>query len=282
MFKVLIYRGTTNLGDAIQTLALCRLLGCECTGIYRDEEFPPTLDGLPLVVNGWLGYGTAPKPRENCVFAGVHLGMNEGHYLEWLARTDGIVGVRDPYTKVLLRKSGIQAMMIGCATLTLPRYDGLRQGRLSVDVGPLPGTEYLTNRIDALDWSAQWRLAVDRLQQLRQAEVVYTNRLHVILPCLAFGTPVVCPSQDFDGIRSKNRFTLLTSLGFRCDREVTTDVAGMAQGYRHFLERALCRSLTPVDQAIMPTEAPIKCGVSQHATEIQAPHPMSAGSLPCQ
>src|ERR1700677_1178746 len=103
MFRVLIYRGTANLGDAIQTVALCRLLGSQCAGIYRDEAFPREMADRPFIVNGWLGYGVTPKPLDNCVFAGVHLGQHEEHYLEWL-RGGSVVGARDPYTQRLLAK----------------------------------------------------------------------------------------------------------------------------------------------------------------------------------
>jgi hypothetical protein len=55
-------------------------------------------------------------------------------------------------------------------------------------------------------------LAVQRLQQLRTAELAYTNRLHVILPCLAFGIPVVFNLADLNSVFSKERLTILASL----------------------------------------------------------------------
>jgi hypothetical protein len=70
-----------------------------------------------------------------------------------------------------------------------------------------------------------------------------------------------------------HRWHDISSLGFRFDREITTDVAGMAHRYRNFLERKLRQALKPVEQAIMPTEAPIKSVVSQHAPEVQGVAP---------
>ena len=52
-----------------------------------------------------------------------------------------------------------------------------------------------------MSWQEQWAGAMKCLDLYRKARAVYTSRLHVILPCLAFGTPVV-----FTGDR---RFSLL-------------------------------------------------------------------------
>jgi len=252
MLKVFVYRGTRNLGDAIQTYALCRLLGTQCAGVYRDEPFPDIAGNLPLVVNGWLGWGTDPKPSENCIFAGVHLAKNRAHYIDWLRRTGALIGARDPFTQKLLALRGVRSTFVGCTTLTLPRYDGPRSGRYSVDARPYPGVVSLSNWIEDLDWTAQWNLAMERIEQLRRAEVVYTNRLHVILPCLAFGTPVVFPKRELLHTRGFGRLSLLWALRFRFDREFVTDVSEAALRYRSFLEQELGKTLTPSNQVLMP------------------------------
>jgi hypothetical protein len=68
--RVLIYRGTENLGDAIQTVALSRLLDGDLLGVYRDEAGASVDDEVPFVVNGWLGDHVTVDDR-NCLFAGV-------------------------------------------------------------------------------------------------------------------------------------------------------------------------------------------------------------------
>ena len=56
--------------------------------------------------------------------------------------------------------------LIGCATLTLPRYGGFRSGELRVDDG---SREAVTNVIPReMSWPDQWRLACDRLEQLKR------------------------------------------------------------------------------------------------------------------
>ena len=79
-FYVFRYEDSGNLGDAIQTYALCRLLGGSCVGIDRDREMPPDLDRrVPLAANGWLGYRAHQEPT-NVLFAGVHLARHENPF----------------------------------------------------------------------------------------------------------------------------------------------------------------------------------------------------------
>jgi hypothetical protein len=252
-YRVFIYRGTGNLGDAIQTYALCRLLGTSCLGIYRDEPFPEKWNQLTLVANGWLGW-RPPDVSGSSVFAGVHLGHNEGEYLRWIAKTGHTVGARDPYSASLLQRCRIPSVFIGCATLTLERHNGPRSGRYSIDVGPYEDTSLLTNEIPNLTWPQQWGAAIERLDLLRQAELVYTNRLHVALPCLAFGTPVVFPLKDFTRVGDKQRLTVLNELPFVYNEPVVADVSEIASRYIQFLANHL--TLRPTsDHPLMPTPA---------------------------
>lgn len=185
----------------MQTAALVRLLGSRCFGIYRDDRFPAVRTDLPLVVNGWLGY-RPPDPATAAVFAGVHVGRHHALFAPWLSNSPQPVGVRDPYTAGLLRGS-VAVEMIGCATLTFERYRGLRRGRYSIDVKREPATRPLTQTIDVLNWKDEWKLAVRRQETLRRAEIVYTSRLHVVLPCLAFGTPVVFRGEALIKFKAK-------------------------------------------------------------------------------
>src|SRR5438105_15569808 len=80
--RVLVYERTTNIGDAIQTVAMARLLGGTCAGVFRDSPIPDVYSDVPFVVNGWIGWGT-PAEGRNCVFAGVHLGNREPEHIRW-------------------------------------------------------------------------------------------------------------------------------------------------------------------------------------------------------
>jgi hypothetical protein len=112
-----------------------------------------------------------------------------------------------------------------------------------------------------MTWEEQWIRSAQRLDLLRRAEIVYTKRLHVILPCLAFGTPVLFPSRALSGSSHKARFTLLWELGFQLDREVVLDVSHVADRYKTFLMERLGCELTPCDDPSLPIEDSIHAGV---------------------
>lgn len=240
MYGVFAYKNTGNLGDAIQTIALSKLLPDKCFGAYRDTPLPALNEDMSFIANGWLGKCTLQRDV-NCVFAGVHVSSSE---LDWIGRMRDSklpIGVRDPYTASLLKACNVPHVLVGCATLTFEHYTGPRKGRYSIDVKERPGTDFLTNDIGGASWTDQWMLAVQRLQLLRTAELVYTNRLHVILPCLAFGTPVVFNLADLNSVSAKERLTILPNLGFVFDEEVILDVSSFADSYRAFLSDMLCR-----------------------------------------
>lgn len=249
--RLLVYGDCGNIGDAIQTVAMARLLGGASAGVWRDAPMPTQYADVPFVVNGWLGKGT-PVDDPNCLFAGVHLGYREPHYIRWIRESRFPVGARDEHTRGLLAANGIASELIGCATLTLPRYSGPRRGRYSIDVETVPGTQFETSIIPNLTWAEQWDLAVHRLEQLRRAELVYTRRLHVVLPCLAFGTPVVFPLTAYQDLFDKSRLGLLHTVGMTYDEPVELDVAPFADRFTQFLSSALGRSIEPVDDPAMP------------------------------
>lgn len=249
MYRVFIYRRTGNLGDAFQTVALARLLG-RCQGVYRDETIPETGSQYPLIANGWLGY-RPPDLETDAIFAGVHIARHHAQFAEWMRYRGRMVGARDPATASILRGTA-PTEMVGCATLTFDRYRGPRKGRYSIDVRPVPGTTVLTQSIGDLTWQQQWNLAVRQLQILRRAELIYTSRLHVILPCLAFGTPVVFPLSSLDHIDGRERLSLLDQLPFAFGQPVTADVSGMSHRFIAHVERNLTTRRLPMKKVVMP------------------------------
>ena len=59
-YRVLIYKESQNLGDAVQTIAMSRLLDAELLGVYRDEAHRPVHRDVTFVVNGFLS-NNAPR-----------------------------------------------------------------------------------------------------------------------------------------------------------------------------------------------------------------------------
>jgi hypothetical protein len=241
-FYIRHYMGTFNLGDAIQTLALSRLLPGSLLAWPGDQAANPA---IPFVVNGWLGRRPVPTCKPAAV-AGVFLsGGLADAYGSWLAGSGSFpIGARDPWTVGALLKSTMNVDLVGCATLTLPRYRGNRSGTVRID-----GSDRDQQYIDgAMPWEEQWERAVARIDELRKAAVVYTGRLHVALPCLAMGTPVCYTPTQAEG---SQRFSLLNAIGVPRGEVVSIDVSAWADRYKRFLSARLGIDIDEHD-AVMP------------------------------
>ena len=241
-FSCLTYR-TRNIGDIIQTIALSRLLPPMAAVFRHQLESAPT-DRL-FVVNGFLERDRPPLHGATCLFAGISGPyMRKPLYLDWLRRSPWPVGARDPVTASRLSLAGIPNHLSGCATLTLPRYNGPRQGIVSVDFNG-PGTRLHHHIPRTLSLQEQWALADLLLTKYRTAEAVYTSRLHVALPCLAFGTPVFIASPEVRGF--PERFSLIKEMGIPFDQLVSRDISAHANHYIQFLESHLGQPIIPSD-----------------------------------
>lgn len=210
---MLAYRRTENLGDAMQTVALARLLGdVKLRGVYRDNLASARPD-IPFLVNGWIGESPdevrlaatgsvlPPEPLpHSTLFCSISLSAKAGKRLRaWIKRTPRWVGSRDPYTQMALQKDRIPTEYVGCPTMAFTVFLKPRKGTYAIDAGAVnPAATRLTQHIPMnMTWREQWQAALARLDLLRKAELVYTGRLHVLLPCLAFRTPVIwCPMES--------------------------------------------------------------------------------------
>ena len=127
-------------------------------------------------------------------------------------RSWGPVGCRDEFTAEELNKRGIEAYFSGCVTLTLPpqpRTEDAGSYVCLVDVVPgvekkvrelLKGTglrivkcTHKTTMTEStfVDYETRKKELIRLLTLYQNARCVVTRRLHVSLPCLAMGTPVL-------------------------------------------------------------------------------------------
>lgn len=141
-------------------------------------------------------------------------------------KSSSMVGCRDTHTLNIMNKLGVEAYFSKCLTLSLnkDKYSDSelfnRNNILFVDVPP----EYnillenkirdiyndfkindLTHKIISTCKSSKDRfnLARQHLKYFCNAKLVITTRLHVALPCLAFGTPVIFLVNDEDNKNSR-------------------------------------------------------------------------------
>ena len=235
-----MYRKEGNLGNTVQTVGLSTVIG-PSRGIWYDSISNST-DEL-LICNGWFqsSYQKIDKGT-SAVFAGVHItdtaGYDSSDTVEWMRRSGMTIGARDPGTASYLSSLGIRAELVGCASLLLPRYDGPRSGDVYVDYTNMESqaTHFIPEDIS---WSQRWALATKALELYRTAKCVFTSRLHVALPCIAMGTPILInPNVD------RRRFSILDHLGVKYGKAVEVDSGRIKLTFLNFLGSQLGRTLT--------------------------------------
>ena len=221
----------------MQTLAAARCANVRVKMLDRDrlDRVWRFSGSYRTIMNGWYMYDPAawpPSPRIDPLFISFHLSNRVGRRskeklrarehllfgenLEYFRRHSQIrgIGVRDYSTLRAFNDAGIDAYFSGCLTLTLtPRNLGIRSETIiAVDLDP-EAIERLRQRsavpVSELTHTIPRRMSVkSRMRRLNEllgiyetAAVVVTSRLHVALPCVALGTPVLFIHKNLDDPR---------------------------------------------------------------------------------
>lgn len=219
-----MWASTSNLGDDIQCIAAIEFLKLHSIHeyIFIDREKLKYYDGDPvhLIMNGWFIHDLDAFPPSNKItpiFISFHCAnpkLIESN-IEYFKKYEPI-GCRDITTVNLFEKNGIAAYFTGCLTLCFPKYNGMRTGKLLVDVNnkvsyipnvnvdlsKMKDFKVVTNQIPDINYKydIEYRLkhTYKLLELFKTAEYVITPRLHCALPCRAFGTPVKFIHPRFD------------------------------------------------------------------------------------
>jgi hypothetical protein len=224
--RIMVFKGTGNLGDTIQAVALSRLLGA-ASAIFRDQAEPNPQPSDMTVAAGVVGHRSAFDPSET-LFAGIWCPQSK-ESRDWFGRSPWRIGARDPDTYRWLLSAGVCSRLIGCATLTLTRYEGPRSGEVSVDVPDGPGRRISHDVQKTLTLAEEWTRSLQVLDLYRSAEVVYTTRLHAALPAAAMGTPVVYSGPQ------NGRTSILEWIGFQHGEKSLPDLSSWCAKYKDFL-----------------------------------------------
>lgn len=204
-YRLLAYKKTRNIGDAIQTVAISQYFP-KSTAVYRNK-MSFIKNKIPFIINGWIGnsYFPCELPNNKSVyFCGIHSPKNQKHFDNYDYKK--IIGVRDEFTLNKLTNLNFNCELVRCPTLFFENYKGKREGVYSVDFEG-PG-KHITHWINSeMSWPDQWNLAIHFLNIYKKAKEVHTTRLHVVLPCLAFGTTVFFYKKQND-----SRFSVLEEI----------------------------------------------------------------------
>jgi hypothetical protein len=229
-YGLMYFKDTDNIGDDIQTYVAKRFL--PHIDYYIDREklncfIPNEKEYVSMIMNGWYIHNKCawpPSPYINPLLISMHFMSVEAtdvgdKYLQGLGgnylKIYEPIGARDIETKKRLEKNGIESYFSGCMTLTLEKFENVEKTNkiYLVDAEESvkekvkkENTEYEIEEITHwLEPSEVSKKSIDqRLQDVEEllkkyqgAHLVITNRLHVALPCIALGTPVILVHPEY-------------------------------------------------------------------------------------
>jgi len=191
--------------------------------INRDfsSKTPQNIQNIICVMNGWFMHKIdTPKGRSKFtglskrklfnndldwpppsnikpIFISFHINnkdMLDECYIPYYKLNEPI-GCRDRSTAKYLANKGINSYFSGCLTLTLDNIYKNQKGntKYSVDIPATDRSRYITHqqrRYASMNYMQRIPIAQNLLDGYARAKLVTTNRVHVMLPCLAFGTKV--------------------------------------------------------------------------------------------
>ena len=207
---------TTNIGDEIQSIAARRFLPKVDYYIDRDKvggwKNKNKDEQVKLICNGWYmsnpfqwpikDQSISPLLVSMFIYTKVRDVFSSRQSIDYL-NNNAPVGARDMGTEKYLNSIGVNTYFSACLTLTLQKDHNIKKQDyiLAVTVSDNVYNEIKkrTNRpvlrFDThafySDRDEKFRLAEKFLYLYQSAHCVVTTRLHAMLPCLAFETPVL-------------------------------------------------------------------------------------------
>ena len=230
-----------NIGDCIQNIAVENLYkkagisADELILVNRDELDKYCGEAVKLVIQGYFSraYGVFSFPwakNIHPVFLGFHLNSTNNSRRIFVKK--GIcnrlkqyepIGCRDRNIRDFLISKGVDAYFSGCMTLTLGKRDVLpKNGRIFVVDLYSKALKKLPKEIkDKADfsithiyhWNKDKEIGYDEAMEFEnkareileiyktQASMVITSRIHVAMPCIAMGIPVVFIAKNVNNER---------------------------------------------------------------------------------
>ncbi|WP_199626120.1 polysaccharide pyruvyl transferase family protein [Rhizobium sp. OAE497] len=205
---------TKNIGDDLQSFSLLNISNTVDAIVDRDCLADAYLAGKhQLVLNTWFKLGNdnrSPATNIAPIFFGFALGdenILDTKLRDYLKAHEPI-GCRDIWSAERLNEAGIDAYWTGCSSIFAGNFivkPSSRTGIFNFDVpleflekiapaSILKQIETTSNHVAPASQHDQLQRfsLVDRfLRLLASAELVITRRLHIALPCIGLGTPVI-------------------------------------------------------------------------------------------
>jgi hypothetical protein len=220
---------TPNIGDDFQSYVMAGIVGQPEVWIDRDRASSYTGEPCRLIANAYMTGAAFPIPASvRAELVAIHLEGTgkpmETSRLEYLRRNaaeNGPIGCRDLETFRYLERLRVACYFAGCPSVLCWADPEAKPADfiLFVDVDPSmfgrlnrqPHVRWLTQQTVERTTSARQKLCRTRHRLFTAARLVVTSRIHVALPCLGMGKPVIFVNQN---IKAASRLGALPS-GFK-------------------------------------------------------------------
>ena len=207
-----------NIGDEVQSLASAHFIPQVDHFVHRNVAKAVPVTNCTIIGNAYwpansIITSVIPyRPSVNLIPVSMHLshGRGKGWSIQSVFKRYSLVGARDTDTLKILKDNNIPAIFSGCLTLFFINPDSDRQRsdevyivdvhqevlnllppdilKKSIEIGYFPPAkpDYYppTNQNN-------FKRAAHLIKMYASAKVVITQRIHVALPCVALGTPVI-------------------------------------------------------------------------------------------
>ena len=205
---------TPNIGDDFQSYVMAQVLGPPEIWINRDRAAAYQGEACRLIANAFMTQESFPiAPQIQPKFVAIHLGGMEKpidpkklQYFEENAAQEGPIGCRDWDTFRYLDRLQVPCYFAGCPSVLCEPMPGVETEEfiLFIDVNPqmfghLQGQDAVlwhTQRVVDHRSSARQELCRARHELFSAARLIVTSKIHVALPCLGIGKPVIFVRQQ--------------------------------------------------------------------------------------
>lgn len=204
------YHGN-NIGDDIQTFAIRNFFGEPDCYLDRDSLDSYIEEEIELIANGFMICGKFPPPSNiypkyiSIGIAGAGAGNDHetvmSHY-----RQQKYIGCRDTHSVNLCKRFGINGVFIGCPTILIGKRFVKKQSEKIkfIDIDPnifkFKNEKFFyenniifeTNYYNiGSDVNKRQSLAEKRINSILDSKLIITTRLHVAMPAIGAGIPVI-------------------------------------------------------------------------------------------
>lgn len=185
MKLVSYFQTNTNIGDMLQTISLKNYIESNYPDIIIDGYCDRKNLENNMIINGWHRNKNEVLPHK-AMYIGIHTSYNMISSIQ----TNTMIGCRDIFTlkEVLKYNNKFKPIFSGCSTITIPEYTGIRNGI---------NNYFHKDNNDSLTFDEQIKNVNELIDDLKTKELVNTDRLHIALPCIALGTPVIVKPRKF-------------------------------------------------------------------------------------